>query len=296
MSVRNPVKLPIVLSSFLLIALCVQVDEVLAQDTGIARSDTVLVVLVDGTEITGVVQKSTEKEIVIRTFLNAVMTIPRDSIASIEALSGRKYLRRDPNVSRLLFAPTARALGNGKGYFADYYLFFPFVAVGVGSHVNLAGGVSLIPGADGQLVYLAPKVTFHEAETISVAGGIIFSKFLGDGADDIPSFGMAYGVTTLGSTETALTVGLGLGFVDGDFADSPALMIGGEIQMSGTTKLISENYFIFGRDNFQLLSGGIRFFGRKLAVDIAMITSPDFLEGDGFPFIPFVGFAYNFGK
>ena len=293
MSVRNPVKLPIVLSSFLLIALCVQADEVLAQDTEIAPSDTVLVVLVDGTEITGVVQKSTEKEIVIRTFLNAVMDIPRNSIASIEALSGRKYLRRDPNVSRLLFAPTARALGNGKGYFADYYLFFPFVAVGVGSHVNLAGGVSLIPAADGQLVYIAPKVTFVQTEGASVAGGVIISKFLGEDSD---SFGLAYGVGTVGTSETALTVGLGLGFTGGDFAENPVLMVGAEYQVSNSTKLITENYVIFGQDNFQLLSGGIRFFGRKLAVDLAMITSPDFLEGDGFPFIPFVGFAYNFGK
>ena len=45
-----------------------------------------------------------------------------------------------------------------------------------------------------------------------------------------------------------------------------------------------------------LLSGGIRFFGENLAADFALIF-PLTGEGiEGFPFLPWIGFAYNFGS
>ncbi len=296
MIVLKPARSKIVFTSLLLVALCIHTERAHAQDTEAAPADTVLVVLVDGSEITGVVLESSEDEIVLRTLLRAVMTIPRVSIVSIESISDRKFHRSDPNVTRLLSAPTARALGNGRGYFADFYLFFPFIAVGAGDHVNMAGGISLIPGLGGQFLYLAPKVTFTEKDKSSLAGGILINKYFGEGMDDVPSFGMAYGVGTFGSTERALTLGFGLGFIDGDFADSPAFLIAGEFQMSESAKLITENYLIFGENDLQILSSGIRIFGRKLAVDLAMITTPQLVDGEGFPFIPFVGFAYNFGR
>jgi hypothetical protein len=287
----------IALTGLVLIALFPLVVEVSAQNTDVAVSDTVLVVLTDGSEIEGVLLEKNEETIVVRTSLQVVMTIPRDTIEFMTSAVGRRYLRYDPNVSRLMFAPTARAIGSGRGYVANYYLFFPFLAFGAGEHVSMAVGISLIPGSRAQIGYLAPKVTLFDSGSISVASGVIISKVLGDTVvGDDGSFGMAYGVTTLGSREMEVTVGVGAGFVNGDFSGSPTLVIGGDLQLSNRVKLMTENYLLFGSDDYKILSGGVRFFGRHLAVDIAMITTPDLLEQEGFPFLPFLDFTYSFGK
>ena len=66
----------------------------------------------------------------------------------------------DPNYSRLLFSPTGRPLKKGDGYFSDYELLFPGVAVGLTDNLSIAGGVSLIPGLglDEQVLYVSPKL------------------------------------------------------------------------------------------------------------------------------------------
>ncbi len=64
------------------------------------------------------------------------MTLPRDRIKAIELLKGviesGKYVRYDPNGTRLFFAPTVRSIGSRQGYVALYEIFFPFVSVGGG--------------------------------------------------------------------------------------------------------------------------------------------------------------------
>jgi hypothetical protein len=74
------------------------------------------------------------------------------------------------------------------------------------------------------------------------------------------------------------------------------LLIGGETQVSNSAKLITENWIFTGGDGTILFSGGIRFFGETLAVDLALITTAEAFEGHGFPFIPWVDFSVFFGK
>ncbi|MBU1678332.1 MAG: hypothetical protein KKD86_05675 [Bacteroidetes bacterium] len=91
----------------------------------------------------------------------------------------------------------------------------------------------------------------------------------------------------------SFTGGLGWGYVDDELADSPILLIGAEIQASNSIKFITENW-ILPQDSPSIISFGIRFFGDYLAADFALITTSEGFENDGFPFIPWIGFAYNF--
>ncbi|MBU0560287.1 MAG: hypothetical protein KKG93_12035 [Bacteroidetes bacterium] len=75
--------------------------------------------------------------------------------------------------------------------------------------------------------------------------------------------------------------------------NSPILLIGAEFQASNSIKLITENW-ILPQDSPSIISFGIRFFGDYLAADFALITTSEGFENDGFPFIPWIGFAYNF--
>ncbi len=45
-------------------------------------------------------------------------------------------------------------------------------------------------------------------------------------------------------------------------------------------------------ESITFISLGIRFFGSHLAADFGLITSPD--ASGNFPFLPWLGFAYNF--
>ena len=106
------------------------------------------------------------------------------------------------------------------------------------------------------------------------------------------TFGITYGVATVGTSTAALTVGLGWGFVDGEFSANPLLVIGGEVQLSNSVKLITENWFPPKMDG-GIISFGIRFFGESIAGDFGLMR-PTESSGGGFPFLPWIGFAYNF--
>ncbi|MEX1055965.1 MAG: hypothetical protein WED81_08030, partial [Rhodothermales bacterium] len=109
--------------------------------------------------------------------------------------------------------------------------------------------------------------------------------------------GLFFGIVTYGESDKSITAGAGFGFLESEFSTRPILLLAGEYQLSNSIKLISENYLVPGYGDAALLSGGIRFFGDRLSADLALMTLPVLIsDTDGFPFIPWLGFAYNFGK
>ncbi|UCD19240.1 MAG: hypothetical protein JSU64_07425 [candidate division WOR-3 bacterium] len=198
-----------------------------------------------------------------------------------------QYWFPNPNDTRLLFAPTGRSLKGGTGYFADYYLFFPMLAYGITDNVTVAGGMSLIPGLSQQLLYFTPKFGMT-AKNVSIGIGSLVAALPGE---DLPTVGIMYGVGTLGSADNNFTVGLGLGFVDWEFSGDPFLMAGGQLRVSRRVSLVSENWVFPGLDE-PFLSGGIRFFGERISVDLALII-PVGIDID-FPFIPYIDFVITF--
>lgn len=262
--------------------------DVLAQaDTTAARER---IVLTDGSSVTGVVVEETGRALVVRTEAGATMTIPADAVRSRELLddSSPRFDHPDPAGTRLFFAPTARPLSSGSVYLAVYEVFFPFAAVGVGDVLTLAGGVSILPFTD-QLLYAAPKVTVYNGRRSQFALGLLAGTVTGESE----AGGLLYGLGSFGTPERAVTLGLGFAFGGGDVSDSPALVLGGELQLSNRTKLITENYVLPAVEEGILLSGGVRFFGEQLAADVALLTAPAAFDEEGFPFFPWLGISYT---
>lgn len=258
-----------------------------------SRNSPVRITLKDDSELIGEIVERDSISTLFRTLSDITISIPNNQIIKIDLLngeiSGKKFFRRDPNNTRLLFAPTARALTPGQGYFSTYQIFFPMIAIGLANYLNIAGGVSLVPGGTQQLLYFAPKVIFLNKEDISFAGGMLLTN-LGISEWDIN--GLYYSVLTFGKRRISGTVGLGWGFTGNEVNENPIIMLGFEYQISNSSKLVSENW-IFPNSDFHLLSFAFRFFGEKLAADFGLIH-PLGAEISGFPFIPWVGFAYNF--
>ncbi len=75
----------------------------------------------------------------------------------------------------------------------------------------------------------------------------------------------------------------------------PVLLLGGNIRLSETISVVSENWIITGQNrglDEQPLGIALRFFGSRIAVDAGAIFV---LEEGGFPF-PWLSFVYNFSN
>ncbi|MBN2000008.1 hypothetical protein JW935_20815 [candidate division KSB1 bacterium] len=248
----------------------------------------------DGNRIMGDLTRARHDTLFVRTTGGLLLPIPAYQIQKViekaPVVSGVGFYRTDPNTSRLFFAPTARKLKKGTGYFADYYIFFPTLGYGLTENIALSGGMSILPGLDTQLFSFAPKVAFDLTNNLSLGTGVLV-LFVPD-EDPVD---LCFTVMTYGNIQKAITVGAGIP-VFAWKSNNPILMVGAETQISNSVKLLSENWMFTGDFQNSLFSVGIRFFGDRLAADLALITLKELFNTEGFPFIPYVGFSYCFGR
>lgn len=251
--------------------------------------------LTDGTLFTARLLRARSDTLEATTIAGLQMAIADSLIAAVRPTRGRtqqgRFQQSDPNRTRLFLAPTGRRLRQGTGYFADYFLFFPTLAYGFTDFFSAGAGMSLIPGATKQLFYLAPRLAFELAPNAAVAAGMLLM-----GVPDEGGLSLGYAVGTFGSESEALTLGAGLP-LDRDVSRKPVLLIGGELQVGNAMKLIAENWIFTSGSGTAIFSAGVRFWGRRVAADAAIVTSHDLLTDiEGFPFIPWIDFSVFFGK
>jgi hypothetical protein len=258
------------------------------------------VVLVDGTVIIGVIEDETADPLVIRTPAGVEQRVAR---ALVREITRADVLRLDPNRSRLMFSPTARTMQRGSGRFTAYQIFFPSIAYGITDHLDASFSLSLLPGSSTQIVSGNVKARVISQGLLDGAvGGSVTVPVGAEGGEVV--VGTVYGLITYGSERQSATVGAYGAFggtttegLDLEFADGVAFLLGLESQLSNEIKLISENYLLLGEgESGGLLSGGIRFFGERLAADFGLILPVGFGRIEGLPVFPWLGFAYNFGR
>lgn len=241
--------------------------------------------LSDGSQLFGHVQSIADDSIVFRSIAGVVMDVRRIDIADLRVVNGRvvagEFQQIDPHNTRLMFAPTARSLRRGEGYFGLHQVFLPFVQVGLTDRVSIGGGTPLLFFGDGpHPFWFTPKVQLASSDKAAVAAGLIHITALERDA------GIAYGVTTVGPADRAVSIGLGYAYSGND--RSPILMVGGEYRSSRRIKWITENWLWRGGDGF--MSGGIRFIGERLSADVSLVAP---LVEDTFV-MPVVSFAWHF--
>jgi hypothetical protein len=229
------------------------------------------------------------------------IVVPRSAVLELREL-GRGAMRQgvywapNPGATRLFFAPTARMLEKGEGYFSDTYLFFLNFVGGVTSRVTMGGGFSVFPTEDftNNIVYLTPKVGLVQGPNFNLAAGALigYAGFNLFDEGNLGSFGVVYGVGTLGSPDASVTGGVGTCYTGSDVGNRPMFMIGGEARIGRRASLVSENYVNGLCRSGELVSYGVRFFGDRLSVDLAFWNLPG--EQVYFPGIPYVGFAVRF--
>ena len=219
----------------------------------IAPSDSLLSIsLKDGTILKGKIIKEDKTTIIVITMGSIEIKVPKASIVSINQIRGRLtegvFYRFDPNYSRLMFAPTGRPLRQGEGYFSDYYVFFPGISYGITDNIGFMAGASVIPGLGltEQVKYLAPKIGMQTSDKFAISGGALYVSVM-----DEFTAGIAFVVGSIGQQDKSFTVGLGLGYTKEEsekfkFAEHPIAILGGNIRLSNSIALVSENWIITG--------------------------------------------------
>lgn len=243
----------------------------------------------DGSSFIGRIIEIGEEELKFETKYGvltfSIFEITELKLVSKDQFKKGKYWFPNPNCSRLFFAPTARMLKKGEGYFADYFVFFPTFTFGVTNNITLGGGFSILPGADldEQIILFTPKVGLKTSKKMDLAIGALVVKL-----PESTSAGILYGVSTFGSLDKSVTFGLGYGYFDDELADKPIVVLGGEYRTSRNISLVTENWLVPEKDT-PVISAGMRFFGEKISVDFALIFP---MEKDVLVF-PYIDFIYK---
>ena len=207
----------------------------------------------------------------------------------------------DPNKSRYLYAPSAFALGQGRGYVSQKELILTEAAIGVTDWWDIQAGTSIpfLFVQDGANALVGTKVSFRVAKDVHIAlGGQ--TLFVGEGA-----VGLGFGTITYGTPDRHIS--LSGGGVGGAFngtletVGTVLLAVSGNYRIGPRTALVSENWFLIGGDIqpaggdvFVVPSLAVRMFGPAFATDLGLvpIIVPD-SEVTVIP-IPWVGFTWNY--
>lgn len=256
----------------------------------------------DGTTYLGTFIERTETAIVIGTASIPRIEIPIATIVNVRRMLGSrskdgKYWFDNPNPTRYLFGPSAYSLKAGEGYYQNIYLVMNGVNVGITDNFSFGGGFEVIStfgslsgGEFDPIFFLTPKFGARVSDLVSVGGGLLFVNGPGIGDADRSSFGVAYGIGSIGSIEHNATAGLGWGFVDGDFEGKPFITLSGMTRIGKHASLVSENWIIPTDGYYPVVSYGVRFFGETIAVDLAFVNSKDIIDFlvIGVPYVDFV--------
>jgi hypothetical protein len=168
------------------------------------------------------------------------------------------------------------------------------VNYGVSDHFSMGGGTVpvFLFGASAIPIWFLPKVSVSTPrDNLHLAGGAVLGGVLGAGEDI--GLGLVYGSATVGGRDRNATIGLGYGYTDGEFSDTPAINVSGMTRVSRTVYLLTENYFFPAVEGANLVSVGVRWAPENFAVDFALFRplGPDI---DGFVALPWLGVTIPF--
>lgn len=251
----------------------------------------------EGQTVIGALVSENEQDIVIDTRQLGEVTIERANIKRMEKVDSARirdgeYWFRNPQSTRYLFAPNAIGIPEGHGYYQNTWILLNNVNYGVSDNVSIGGGTVpiFLFGANALPIWVLPKVSVSPAENVHLAGGAVLGGVL---AEENVGVGLVYGASTIGNRDHNATFGLGYGYAEDEFSETPVINVSGMTRISRTTYLISENYF-FAEGN-GVISFGVRWAPENFAVDFALFR-PLGEDTDDFIAAPWLGVTIPFGQ
>ncbi|MBV5312471.1 MAG: hypothetical protein JZU47_04190 [Prolixibacteraceae bacterium] len=264
------------------------------QDSTKTRIETV-----DGNEYIGIILEQTSEKIRLKTENLGEISITATQIKKITpvnqliAKDGTFWLD-NPQATRYFWAPNGYNLKQGEGYYQNVWILFNQAVYGLTDHFS--AGVGVVP------LFLFAGTSTPAWITAKFSMPVVENKFnLGVGAlagtvigEQNTGFGILYGISTFGTKDKNLNVGLGWAFAGGEMAKKPTLNISAMIRTGPKGYFITENYFIGTSDEFvvMMMLGGRRII-KGTGLDFGVVM-PFASEMDQFFAIPWLGLTVPF--
>lgn len=254
---------------------------------------------IDGNEYIGIILEQTSEKIRLKTDNLGEITISAFEIKKITPITqvlakDGSYWLDNPQATRYFWAPNGYNLKKGEGYYQNVWILFNQAVFGLTDHFS--AGVGVVP------LFLFAGTETPAWITAKFSIPVIENKFnLGAGAlvgtvigIEKTGFGILYGITTFGSKDQNLNIGLGWGFAGGEMAKNPTVNISGMIRTGRKGYFITENYFIGTPDEFVVLMmvGGRRII-KRTGLDFGAVI-PIAEDMGGFIAIPWLGLTIPF--
>lgn len=277
------------LFTFLLFALLLSGLNVVYAQTGsepAEKDTTVIVTMNNGETFKGQIISRDDDRIVLRTVNGEISLIA----ANVRSVKNYTYTGRfnfeNPHDTRYFFSPSAIPVKKKKLYYQNVQVTGNFFNYGISDNISVGGGFEFISTLSGEPIwFLTPKVGFQLSEKVYAGGGLISAGFAGEG-----SATLGYGVLTYGVSESNVSLAAGFGIADGEFSESPTVVISGTHRVSNSIALLTENYVIPEGGYFGI--HGIRILSSKNAFDLGAIVIPEIAEE--VPALPYVGYVRVF--
>lgn len=244
---------------------------------------------VDGNEFWGKLISRDSVVVVLQTENFGDMTIRQEAIRSMRTTTapkkvGGKIWFESPHSVRYFASTSAFGLRKGEGSIDNTLLFFNQLSYGLSDRFTLGAGVAPMFIFEGPLLlWLTPKYSIPIVENkVQVAVGALYGHAYSSYESDEHSFRAFYTQATLGSRDANLTLGVGWFTRENTWMNAPILSLSGLVRMNRWLALVGESYFLTGRgDEFILFCPGLRFMGRRLALDAGVATSIE--QGEAYP-------------
>ncbi|MEX2565566.1 MAG: hypothetical protein WD431_06465 [Cyclobacteriaceae bacterium] len=261
----------------------------------------VLVQTKDGNEYLGFIISEDDVKLTLKTQNIGEIVLYKSEIIQISSMDSGKLVNgqfwfSNPQATRYFWLPNGYALKKGEAYYQNVWLFFNQVSVGLTDNFSIGGGMVplfLFAGSSTP-VWITPKVSFPIVkDKLNIGAGVLAGTVTGL---DNGGFGLLYGLTTFGSRDRNLSIGLGWAYAGGSIANVPTISVGGMIRTGPRGYFLTENYFIgAGGETFGILSAGGRRIIKRISLDYGLLlpVAPGF---DTFFAMPWLGLTVPFGK
>lgn len=288
-------KVKILLFIFLLTTTSRQVSAQHVADSAIIRIETR-----DGNEYVGrLVSQDANKVVLLTENLGEISILTKNIVAQKEILPDQikdgEIWFPNPQSTRYFWAPNGYGLKKGEGYYQNIWVLWNQFAYGITDNFSI--GATVIPlflfGGSPTPVFINPKLSFPlEKNKFNLGAGALAGTILGE---PDATFGILYGVSTFGTPDNNVSLGLGYGFAGGEWASTPLINLSGMFRLSSRWYFLSENYYIGTSVNGGgIISGGARWIIKKAALDFGLYIPV--AEGAGLIAIPWLGFTVPFGN
>lgn len=217
------------------------------------------------------------------------LLIKKMYVVNVQQIVDNEYWFENPQASRYFWGPNGYGLQTGEGYYQNVWVLFNQVSYGFSDYFTL--GLGVIPlflfGSEYSPIWITPKFSLPvKKDKVNLGAGVLAVGITGESG----LFGITYGTATFGNRDRNTTIGLGYGFAEEEWTNSPLVNLSFMARVGKRGYLLSENYFI---DSVFLVSFGGRVVFQKLSLDFGGFL-PINADIGQFIMIPWLGFVVPF--